>query len=263
MVHSKKTLCLITGASQFLGSHLAQAIAQVVAPGSTLILSSRSTERLEKVRHDIRAKVGDKVDVKLVQWDLRHPNAEQYEHDLKRALEGKHVKDYEVAVIIHNAAQLGDMKRKVEDMRNVQELQEQLNINLVSLLVLNSVWLSLVKHARKKVVVNMTAGSATTARPSLGLTTMVKSSRQLTLTVLAREAPDVQVLHFDPGAIDTDSLRAIRDDSHSVEIRDWIKGFYDRDEVLTAEHVVNSLLKTLHEDQFESGGYVSAYAVKH
>jgi sepiapterin reductase len=262
MLKSKKSVCLVTGASQFLGAQIAQSLAEEVAPGSTLILTSRSIERLQKVRHDIHAKVGDKVDIQLVQWDLRHPNADRYEEDLRKALAGKKIQEYEIALIVHNAAQLGDMSRKVEDMRNVQELQDQLNINVVSVLVMNSIWLSLVKNAHKKIVVNMTAGSATTARPSLGLTSMVKSSRQLTLTVLAKESPDVQVLHFDPGAVDTDSLRAIRDESHCKEIREWILGYYNRNEVLTADHVVKGLLKTVDEGQYESGTVVSAYKVK-
>jgi len=263
MLKSKKSLCLVTGASQFVGSHIAQALAQDVAPGSTLILSSRSIDRLQKIRDEIQQKVGkDKIHIHLVEWDLRNPNAEQYEKDLKKVLDGTKVGNYDVTLIVHNAAQLGDMGRKVEDMRNVQELQDQLNINLVSLLVLNSVWLGLVKNAKKKLVVNMTAGSATKARASLGLTTMVKSSRQLTLSVLAAEAPDVQVLHFDPGAVDTESLRAIRDQSHDKDIREWIVGFYDRDEVLTADHVVKCLLKTLDDGKYESGSYVDAYGVK-
>jgi len=263
MLNSKKSVCLVTGASQFLGSHIATALAQTIAPGSTLILSSRSTDRLQKVRDDIQQKVGkDKINIRLVQWDLRNPNADQYESDLKNALTGTKISDFEVALVVHNAAQIGDLTRKVTDMRNVQELHDQLNINLVSMLVLNSVWLGLVKDVKKKLVVNMTAGSATTARPSLGLTSMVKSSRQLTLGVLAKETLDVQVLHYDPGAVDTDALRAIRDLSHDKQIREWIADYYAKDEVLSADHVVQGLIKTLDEGKYESGGYVNAYDIK-
>jgi len=262
MLKSKKSICLVTGASQFLGAHIATAVAETIAPGSILILSSRSTDRLLKVREDIQQKVGnDKIEIRLVQWDLRKPDANQYEKDLKNALGGSKVGSFDVALVVHNAAQIGDLSKKVADFRNVQELQDQININLVSMLVLNSVWLGLVKDAKKKLVVNMTAGSATTPRPSLGLTTMVKSSRQLTLGVLAKETLDVQVLHFDPGAVDTDALRAIRDQSHDKDIREWIAEYYAKDEVLTADHVVKGLIKTLDEG-YESGAYVNAYTIK-
>jgi len=200
MLKSKKCLCLITGASQYLGSAIAQTLAEEIAPGSTLILHSRSSDRLEKVRDEIKKKIGsDKLQIHLVQWDLSQPNADQYEKDLQKALKHKSIDNYDTTLIVHNAAQLGDLSRKVVEMKNVQELQDQLNINLVSMLVLNSIWLELVKNAKKKLVVNMSAGSATTARPSLGLTSMVKSSRLMTLSVLAKETPEVQVLHLRSG----------------------------------------------------------------
>jgi sepiapterin reductase len=264
MLKSKKSLCLITGASQFLGSAIAQSLAEEVAPGSTLILSSRSLDRLENVRDEIKKKVGsDKVQIHLIQWDLRHPNADQYEKDLKKAIgDLKSIDTYDVTLVVHNAAQLGDLSRKVVDMKNVNELQEQLNINLVSMLVLNSVWLELVKNSKKKFVVNMSAGSASTARPSLGLTSMVKSSRYMTLSVLAKETPDVHVLHYDPEGVDTDSLRAIRDQSHSKEIRSWIAGFYEKGEVWEADFVVKALLKTLNDGKYESGAAIKASDVK-
>lgn len=263
MLKSKKCLCLITGASQYLGSAIAQTLAEEIAPGSTLILSSRSLDRLEKVRDEIKKKVGsDKLQIHLLQWDLRQPNAEQYEKDLKKAINEKSIDNYDTTLIVHNAAQLGDLSRKVIEMKNVQELQDQLNINVVSMLVLNSVWLDLVKNAKKKLVVNMSAGSATTPRPSLGLTGMVKSSRFMTLSVLAKETPDVQVLHYDPEGVDTESLRAIRDQSHSKEIRNWIVGFYEKGEVFEADHVVKVLLKTLNEGKYESGAAIKASDVK-
>jgi sepiapterin reductase len=265
MLTSKKCICLVTGASQNLGSDIAKTIAQEIAPGSTLLLSSRSTERLQKVRKEIQEKIGNKkLHIELLQWDSRYPNAPQYESDLKHALKEAptSIDQYEVALIVHNAAALGDLSKKVIDFKDPKELQEQLNINLVSLLVLNSVWLELVQHVSKKFVVNMSAGSSKNAVPSLGLTTMVKSSRQMTLMVLAKESLDVNVLNFDPGAVDTDALRAIRDKAHSKDTRVWIEGFYGRGEVLTADHVTKALLKTLNEGNYESGSYVNAYEVK-
>jgi len=108
----------------------------------------------------------------------------------------------------------------------------------------------------------MSAGSANKPLPSLGLTGMVKSSRQMTLSVLAKESPDVVVLHFDPEGVDTESLRAIRDQSHSQEIRNWIAGFYEKNEVFEADYVVEALLKTLNEGKYESGSSVKASEVK-
>lgn len=205
-------------------------------------------------------KFGTNVDVQLLEWDLRCPDAEKFDRDLSRCLP-QDMSGFGTAIIVHNAAQLGSMSRKVVEMNNPKELQEQLNVNLVSMLVLNSVWLAKVQKVKSKFVVNMTAPSATNARPCFGMTSLVKSSRQISLTILSKESPDVKVLHFDPGAVDTESLRACRDESHDPQIRDWIKGFYDRSEVLEGDKVARALVKTLRENKFETGGYVSAYNV--
>jgi sepiapterin reductase len=259
-VWDSKMVCLITGASQHIGAKMAETFVQKMADGSKLILTSRSLDRLNQVKTSL-SKFKRNVDVALLQWDLRDPKREKYEQDLRQVL-GADLSSYKSSLIVHNAAQLGSMGKKVIEMRDPKELQEQININLVAMLVLNSVWLDLVAKIPKKFVVNMTAPSATNARPCFGMTSMVKSGRQISLTILSKESPDVKVLHFDPGAADTDSLRAIRDESHDPKIREWIKGFYDRGEVLETDKIVGALVKTLQENKFETAGYVSAYDVK-
>jgi len=259
-VWSGKTACLVTGASQHIGAKMASLFGEKLTPGSVLILTSRSVDRLKGVKETID-KTGRHVRVELVEWDFRHPDREKFQKDLNRILP-EDMTTFDASLIVHNAAQLGEMSKKVAELNDPKELQEQFNINVASMLVLNSVWLSKVQSVKSKFVVNMTAPSATNARPCFGMTSMVKSSRQITLSILSKENPDVKVLHFDPGAVDTDSLRACRDDSHDPQIRDWIKGFYDQGEVLDGAKVVMGLMKTLKENKFESGSVVSAYDVQ-
>jgi len=258
-VWDSKMICLITGASQHIGERFAEHFVEKMSPGSTLILTSRSIDRLKRVNDKLN-KLGRDVNIVLLEWDLRDPNGEKYERDLRRVLPTD-LATFGSSLIVHNAAQLGSMGKKVAEMKNAKELQEQLNINLVSMLVLNSVWLQEVAEIPNKFVVNMTAPSATNARPCFGMTSLVKSSRQISLSILSKENENVRVLHFDPGAVDTESLRACRDESHDPKIREWIKGFYDRGEVLEGDKVARALVKTLQENKFESGGYVSAYNV--
>jgi len=84
----------------------------------------------------------------------------------------------------------------------------------------------------------------------------------MTLSVLAKETSEVHVLHFDPEGVDTESLRAIRDQSHSKEIRTWIEGFYEKGEVWEADYVVKALLITVNDGKYESGASVKASEVK-
>ena len=53
--------------------------------------------------------------------------------------------------------------------------------------------------------------------------------------------------------MDSESLRAIRDSAHDPNIRTWIQGFYDRNEVFGADAVAQALAHLLEKDQFPSG----------
>jgi len=256
-IWGKPVFCLITGSSQHIGRVFAERFAKKLGAGSVLLLSSRSKERLQEVEKAISS-VNANVKVGSLEWDFRKPDPAKYEADLSRFYAESKVK-FEAAVIIHNAAALGDMGRRIVEMNDTQELREQLDVNLVSMLTLNSVFLKVTQNVPEKVVINMTAPSATKARKCFGMTSMVKSSRQILLSILALEEPHLRVLHYDPGAVDTESLRACRDESHDEEIRSWIKGFYDRGEVLTAEQVTDGLIGVLEKNNFKSGDYLSAY----
>ena len=82
---------------------------------------------------------------------------------------------------------------KIFRMAAGQELYDQLNINLVSMITLNTAFLDVFRSVKKRTILNMTAKSATIPRPSFGMTSMAKASRQLLLSILAKEEPDVRV----------------------------------------------------------------------
>ena len=67
---------------------------------------------------------------------------------------------YARAIIVHNAARLGSMEQRAAAMEDAHELQTQLNVNVVSAMVLNSVFLRVYAAVPCKRVVNMTAPSA-------------------------------------------------------------------------------------------------------
>lgn len=103
------------------------------------------------------------------------------------------MESFQKAVIIHNAARLGSMTTKVAEMNDVKEMQVQLNVNVVSMLSLNSIFLEIFKPVACKVVVNLTAPSANVPRVSFGMTAMCKAARQIDLSILALEEKSVRV----------------------------------------------------------------------
>ena len=73
------------------------------------------------------------------------------------------------------------------------ELNQLLNINLVSVITLNSAFLEVFKNVSKRTVVNLTGPSAMKARQCFGMTSMTTSSKQLLLSILALDEKNVKV----------------------------------------------------------------------
>jgi len=269
----KKSVVVITGATGPVGSKFAERFAETLAPQSLLILSSRSRSRLGDLKEHLEEKNPD-LTIAIVEWDLNKPDVEVFRADLEQVTDtsinyaGTPIKlrsaKFENAILVHNAAVLGDMSHKVAQFGfHLHEVQECLNVNLLSLLALNSAFLEVFKGIHKKKIVNLTAPSATNANPSFGYTSISKSAKLIALNILAKEEPSVKVLHFDPVFVDTEALREIRDYSHDETIRNRFQGFYDQDILLTGDQVAHALVKVLDEDEFESGDIVKATDALH
>jgi len=264
----KKSVVIITGATGPIGSNFALEFAKHLSASSLLILSSRSRSRLGALRDQIHDANPD-LTVALIEWDLAHPDAKVFRDDIHKVTEtsinyaGTPIRlkssKYEQAILIHNAAILGDMSHRVKDIGiHVEELQESFNVNVVSLLALSSIFLDIFKNANVKTIVNMTAPSANEAYPSFGYTSISKSAKQMALNILAKEEPEIKVLHFNPVAVDTEAFRDIRDHSHAEDIRHLFAGFYTNKKLLDAKQVAHALVHVLSTNKFTSGDVVTA-----
>jgi len=212
-----------------------------------LVLTSRSKQRVVELAGEIGARNTD-ISVVPVELDLTRPCKDQFEQDVfsHPATHGA----FKRAIIIHNAARMGDMGKRVSEWMVAKELQEQLNVNVVSCFILNSLFLAKYKAAQMKFCVDL-GPSAVRGVSSFGMVTLVKPARKHTFDVLAAEDKDVKVLHYDPVLVESDSLATIRDTTHCEHVRKMSTEWFDR--TLTKEKVAETLGKLLWENTFESG----------
>lgn len=258
----EKTVFLVTGVGHGIGRKFAETIGKNLSADSLLIVQSRSDSGLEQLKREIH-KENKNANISCVNWDLSDPKSIPIEKDLRDSVKSAHLiptSSFQRAIIVHNAARLGSMQTKIIDMNDPAELQLQLNINVVSMLVINSIFHEVFQQVKSKIILNMTAPSATKPNISFGMTSLCKAPRQLTLSILAKESPEIKVLHFDPGCVDTESLRAIRDESYDPNIRTWAQSWYEDGSVLPVDQVVSSMIKVLREEKsYESASYLSVY----
>lgn len=215
----RKTVCLITGASQNIGKAFAEDIATRVGKDSLLILTSRSSEKAGVVRQSIYEK-NPSLKVILAEWDLQNPNGNVYKENLEADLKINEidVDEYDLAMVIHNAGMSGDLSKRMIDLDDAAFLQQELNVNVVSMIVANSSFWHFFQKCREKVVINLTSEMAKKATPSFGVPSMSKACRLMALNVLSAENPEIKVLHYDPGPVDTSLLQRAMKTTHDPKV---------------------------------------------
>lgn len=216
----RKTVCLITGASQNVGKALAEDIAGRIGSGSLLILTSRSLQKLGVVRQSIY-EINPTVQVQLLEWDLQNPDGAVYRQSLDEALKliEADVDDYDLAMIVHNAGMAGDLTKRMIDIDDAVYLQQDLNVNVVSMIIANSVFWRYFMKCREKIIINFTSEMAKKPTPSFGVSSMNKACRYVALNVLCAENPEIKALHYDPGPVDTSLLKRAMATTHDPKVK--------------------------------------------
>jgi len=244
----RKSVCLVTGASQNIGRAFAESVASRLATDSVLILSSRTADKLGVVRQAAYEK-NPGLRIELLEWDLARPDGERYKKDLTEILKltETEAEDYQLAMIVHNARTSGEAPKKVDQLIDAAYVQEHLNINLVSMLVTNSAFWSVFGGAREKVLVNMTALPET----AFGLTAISKASRTIALNILANECPDIRVLHYSPGAVDASMLQTIAASAKDPRVFRRMQELYEQNKILKPKQTIDALLGFLADNEIE------------
>ncbi|KFD54949.1 hypothetical protein M514_04131, partial [Trichuris suis] len=258
----RKSICLMTGASQNLARHMAQHMAPLLGPQSVLILTSRHADRLGPLRQEMYEQ-NCNLRVHLLEWDLAYPSFDRFVDDLKAIELAYDLRDerFELGLIVHNASALSVIDKPVIEMDDAQSLQELLNINVISMVLTNAAFWKVFKDSHEKVIVNMTAPLTDTNAPSLGLLCVGRTSRQMVLNVLALENPEIKVLHFQPGHLDTSWLHTVMNNAKCEQVKRQLQSMFEENRVLKAEAVAAAFLRYLASNEIESGSVVDARQV--
>ena len=147
-----KVLILVTGASRGFGQAISVEMCQKIK--STLVLISRDLDGLQKTK-DFCENKNPKCSVILKQLDLNQASKD----DLRSTVQGLD-EDFDTLVIVHNAGSLGNQGKKVIDFEDQFEMQNYYNLNIVSVMILNSIVLKKFKDVKNKYVINVSSLAA-------------------------------------------------------------------------------------------------------
>ena len=254
MWNKGKTFLLVTGASKGLGRAFAQEMASALSPGSTVFLTARSEDALKETADSLN------VNVQWFAVDHGLADASKYADIMSKI----NPDDYDSAVIVHNAGNIGRQGVTVRNYDNKQDIQDYLDLNYTSPALLNSAFLKRFEKARNVTVINISSLCAIQATQTWANYCSIKAAREMFFKVLAEEeGAKVKVLSYCPGPVDTNLVQTFMADSKVHHgIKDGFDNLYSSGTILQPQQSAKKLVQILNSNAFESGQRLDFYDVE-
>ena len=183
---------LITGASKGIGKAIASELA---LRGHHLILVARNQDLLDQTAVALRDVY--KITVHVLSMDLSHPDAAQNIYNWCK------LNQYEINILVNNA---GYGISGLFEHKAVEDYVNMMQVNMVSLVQLTSLFLPQLKQQKKAYILNIGSSAAYQAVPYLAVYAATKSfvvsfSRALQYEL---KKSNISVTCISPGATDTE-----------------------------------------------------------
>lgn len=258
-----KSFCIITGGSRGIGRAIAVALSTKFSSESVVVITGRSAADLSDTRLEVQA-VAPGVEVRAVPADLGNVDA------LKQGVISELFKDVDPAsfqniLLINNAGSLGGVSRFLRelDTSDISSLQEYYTLNLTSALLLTSHLLTAFpkRDGLRRTIVNISSLAAIQPMSSCGVYCMGKAARDMLFKTIAVEDPDVRILNYAPGPVDTAMNQEICDTSADQPLREMMSGLRTSNNILQPHQTASKLARILEDDTYESGAHVDYYDI--
>ncbi|XP_022613552.1 sepiapterin reductase-like [Seriola dumerili] len=241
-------ICIITGASKGFGRALAHEVCHLLEPGSVLLLVARSGTLLQELKEELQS-FTDK------QWLVVHCIAADLStregvNETVRVARQEAVNEIDNVLLINNAGSLGPISG-FQSFTDLERVNSYLSFNISSALTLTAGILQTFpcRPGLRWSVVNVSSIYALQALPSWALYCTAKAARKMMFSVLAEEEPNVKVLSYSPGPMDTDMQEEIQ---RSTGISHCL---------FPCQESAAKLMKLLLDNDFSSGGHLDFFEV--
>ncbi|MED6289929.1 hypothetical protein CHARACLAT_007986 [Characodon lateralis] len=257
-----RVLCIITGASRGFGRAVAQDLYRLVQPGSVLVLAARSGVDLRTFQAELTESEAGRAGLKVEVVVADIGKVEGLENIMRTSREAS-CEDMDHIMLINNAASLGDVSKYVKDFTDMAEVDSYLSLNVSSAMCLTAKVLQTFpqRPGLRRSIVNVTSLCALQPFRSWGLYCSAKAAREMMFKVLAEEEPDLRVLSYSPGPLDTEMQVEARTKTADPSIKKTFSNMFAQGQLLTCEMSSAKLMKLLLDDKFTSGDHIDVFDV--
>ncbi|OXU19990.1 hypothetical protein TSAR_001740 [Trichomalopsis sarcophagae] len=255
-IFSGKVFLLVTGASQGIGRKIAEILGSSLEQGSQVLLLARNTENLKGTAD----KLPKHITVKYESVDLSKATADELKDIIIKSIGVNGTSQFDEAVVVHNVGSVGDVSQPTVNMIDFDIWRKYYDLNVFSPAVLNGVFMELFKDPSiKKHVINITSLCGIQAMKSIGYYCTGKAAREMFFKVFAEENPNVNVLNYSPGPVETEMLQTISNNVGDKEVKASFQDMRQNKKALTTDQTVTRLSEVLSKRKYKSGDHVDYY----
>ncbi|XP_061849216.1 sepiapterin reductase [Colius striatus] len=254
------TVCVVSGASRGFGRGLARLLAPRLGHGSLLLLLARSAAPLAELAAELRGR-GSGLRVECVTADLGCEDGLQRATAALREL--LPAAPHGRLLLVNNAGSLGDISKSFLDLTDPHEINSYFAFNITSTLCLTTTALRAFgeRPGLSRTVVNVSSLCALKPFKNWALYCSGKAARDMMFQVLALEEPDIRVLSYAPGPLDTDMQLLARTKTGDPELRQSLQSLQESGKLIDCTVSAQKLLHLLEENTFQSGAHVDFYDI--
>lgn len=254
---SKKSLIIITGASRGIGQTIAVEVSRHLTQDSIIVLLARSGDGLKETKSQIQ-EIDKSLTVLTYITDLSKPSNEEYNNVFKNILETIDQNDMHFGIIFHNAGHIGALKQTT-DLTDLTLWREYFELNMFSVVSLNSAFVKNFKTVVPQLMcVNITSLVGRSPFKNMAMYGSGKAAREIFFKVLAIEEPNIIVLNYSPGPVDTEMFNSIIETAQSDEVKQTFKTVKDNN-ILTSVQTVSKMIKLIEKGDFKSGDIIDYF----
>lgn len=254
---SGKACLLITGASQGIGKQIAITFASLLEKGSHVLLLARNLKALQETA----AKLPSHLVIDCNSIDLSVATKDNLQRIILSSLKGTNPNEFKRVIVVHNVGSIGDVSKKTKDMTDIDIWRKYYDLNLFIPIILNGVIMEIFngQDDTKKLIINITSLFAIQPQIASGYYSTVKAAKEMFFKVFALENPEIDVLNYSPGPVDTDMLHHLCKEVANEELKKQLTEMTINKTVLTAEQTVNRLVEVLKNHKYKSGDHVDYF----